>query len=64
MSDMALLQDARRKLNKYDCECGSGGPLACDEDCPGDTTSGGVEYALNVLIDEVIALKILLEAKQ
>ena len=25
-----------RDLKQYSCACGSGGPMACDDDCPGD----------------------------
>lgn len=46
-----------KSLDAYNCRCGSGGPMACDEDCPGDITPLAVTDALKVLIQAVRELQ-------
>ena len=46
-----------RVLEQYDCQCGSGGPLACDDDCPGDIRNSNVVKALVALITAVRKLE-------
>lgn len=46
------------QLDRYECQCGSGGSMACDEDCPGDTRAASVVEALKVLIEAVQRLEL------
>jgi len=48
---MTNWDDLLRRLNKDSCQCGSGGPMACDDDCPGDTTDPVVREALIALVE-------------
>ena len=43
-----------RALQRYSCQCGSGGAMSCDDDCPGDTTDSTVKEAL---IDIITSLR-------
>ena len=53
MNESAPWDELLRRVRRYQCPCGSGGPMACDEDCPGDTTSSAVTEALEALIGAV-----------
>ena len=45
------IADLLRRLRKNWCPCGSGGGLACDEDCPGDTSNPALADALIFLLE-------------
>jgi hypothetical protein len=47
------IDDWVRALGKYSCPCGSGGPLACDEDCPGDMSDPNVKEALVFILEHI-----------
>lgn len=42
-----------KRLDRYNCPCGSGGAIACDDDCPGDTTDDVVKDTLRAVIRAV-----------
>ena len=42
-----------RKLSQYNCQCGSGGPMSCDDDCPGDLRDPATVEAIKDLIRTV-----------
>lgn len=44
------LQEAKRLIDRNWCRCGGGG-MACDDDCPGDTTPYGLREALRLIIE-------------
>jgi hypothetical protein len=49
---MATWADLLVQLRKYHCQCGSGGPMACDDDCPGDIRDGVMIEILELLIKD------------
>lgn len=61
MTDWAA---AKRVLWAHRCQCGSGGAMACDEDCPGDTRDPAVTEVLIDLITAVDRLEQELAATQ
>lgn len=50
------LAEAERCLDRYSCQCGSGGGMACDEDCPG---SADDTYARRAITEVVEAIRVL-----
>jgi hypothetical protein len=42
--------DIVRALDEYSCRCGSGGSMACDDDCPGDNADHQAREAIKVII--------------
>lgn len=38
------------RLDRYSCRCGSGGPLSCEADCPGDIRDDAMLEALRALL--------------
>lgn len=50
-------EQLKTRLMRYLCPCGSGGPLACEDDCPGETTDLAVRDAIVALIDAVKKLE-------
>ena len=40
-------------LTRYACPCGAGGPLACDDDCPGDLRDPALIAAVCDLIQAI-----------
>jgi hypothetical protein len=53
---MNRLDEAEHLLNKYSCQCGSGGAMACEDDCPGDVTNDDIKEVLRLVIGELRAL--------
>lgn len=43
------LSDVIERLQRYWCPCG-GGSMACDNDCPGDTTQPALREAVLLLL--------------
>ena len=42
--------DLLRQLDRYSCPCGSGGPMACDEGCPGDNSDPVARDVLRAIV--------------
>jgi len=48
-----------RDLDRYQCPCGAGGPMACAIDCPGDTRDGATIKAIHAIIATLEAAKLI-----
>ena len=46
----AMWDDLIRRLDRYSCTCGSGGSMACEDDCAGDRSDSEAREALRHII--------------